>query len=123
MLGHYKTPGLVGVVFNKASAVNDPAAIGNLRTDVCYVVRYSREGTNNYYGKGYFSYHHTKGSRGPPRIKKNLPGNPGEYEINVYGVVLLFNEGGQILDRRGRIVGQMICRLVTHETCDNAIRQ
>lgn len=37
------------------------------------------------------------------------PGNPLDYEVNIDGTMLKFNEGGEILDRRGRKVGQLTC--------------
>src|SRR5687767_8249499 len=68
------------VQFRYAKRVNDPAAIGNLRTDACYMTAYVP-------GEGYLSSQ-TFERNNRARYKERLPGDPSKYEINVYGVLL-----------------------------------
>ena len=93
---------LPGVEFRYAKKVADPAAIGNLRTDACYAVRYTPN-------VGYLGVRNFVKSGGGSETKDKLPGNPLEYEINIYGVMLLFNEAGEVLNHRGKVVGTLVC--------------
>lgn len=97
--------GVADVQFRFAKTVNDPEAIGNLPTNVCYQIMYAKN-RPAFYGNGYFS---SQPGSGKANIMKDLPGNPVEYEINVHGVLLLFNEAGEVLNRRGRVVGSLVC--------------
>jgi hypothetical protein len=60
-------------------------------------------------GQGWMSYPDPSSGNGPPPVKQGLPGDPKNYIINVFGVQLLFNEGGEVLDHRGRVVGHLFC--------------
>jgi hypothetical protein len=40
-----------------------------------------------------------------------LPGDPNKHQINVDGALLLYNDAGEIYDRRGRVAGIMVCYL------------
>lgn len=131
--------GLVGVEFNLAVRVNDPESIGWLDPSRCYSVFYNlrdepaaarRPNPNNAYRAGYNSHwieSHPKQPRSyapsPPAdagarahisvgahyTVGALPGNPENYEINVLGVLLLFDEQGRVWDRRGNHVGRLVC--------------
>ena len=99
-------PAVVGVQFRTAKSVADPAAMDNLPTNQCYVVRYIP-------GKGYESF-----GEGKNNAKLNLPGNPLEWEVNVHGTIFLFTASGQLLDKRGRPVGVFVCYLDTNYGCN-----
>jgi hypothetical protein len=98
---------VVVVEFNKAKSVNDPDAIGRLVTNLCYQVQYSikpfpgRE-------KGYWVW---RDSGYPPDVKQGLDGDPNKYEINVYGVILNFNDEGFVKDHHGNVVGVLTCTM------------
>ena len=97
-----RVSGVAEVQFRMAKQVNDPAAIGNLPTNLCYNVRYDPK------SKTYLSwYTPSSGSN----TKQGLPGDPSQQEINVYGVLLFFNEAGEILNHNGVAVGQLVCYL------------
>lgn len=99
-----KRSAMVGVQFRTAKRFKDPDAIGRLPTNVCYAVAYNRK--NNRYGAkpGFMSWRDSDERGG-------LPGDPQAYELNVHGVIFLYNEAGELIDRRGRIVGLMMCYL------------
>lgn len=93
-----------GIQFRLAKKVADPAAIGGLATKVCYTGGYVVRPAGDYPTQGFFSIRW-----GASKAKKGLPGDPLKYQINVDGVLLMFTEGGMILDRRGRAVGILVC--------------
>ena len=97
--------GRAEIQFRTAKNVNDPAAIGGLDTRNCYNVRYHPE------TKTYDSWYTIPPGTGDPHpnTKEGLPGDPVNNEVNVYGVVLLFNEAGEVFNRKGEIVGQLVC--------------
>lgn len=108
-----KPPAVASVVFRNAKALADPEAIGKLPTNACYLIIYLAE-SGKRGAKGYRSVR----AAGPPPIQMSpLPGDPEEYEINVHGVLLLFNEAGEVLDRRGRPVGNLICYILHKPKC------
>lgn len=88
--------GVAGVQFDLAKGVADPDAMGNLNPKICYGVRYTP-------GLGYESW------TGDGTNGHGFPGDPSAYEINVAGVLMLFNEAGEVLDHRGRPVGHLVC--------------
>ncbi|WP_141398669.1 hypothetical protein [Enterobacter sp. CC120223-11] len=45
------------------------------------------------------------------QVKEGLPGNPLDGEINVDGVILKFNDAGEVLNFDGIRVGQLQCFL------------
>ena len=101
-----KVSGIAEVQFRKAKQVNDPKAIGNLTTRFCYNVQFHPD-TKTYESwytvpPGEQSSHNTKGG---------LPGDPSRNEINVYGIVLIFNSAGEVLNKNGETVGQLVCYL------------
>lgn len=102
-----KAPSIMSVQFRFARDIGDPD-IGGLPTNVCYTVRFVKE-TEPYYGKGYFSVPVPTGN--PPDARRNLPGNPSQYEVNIHGVLLLYRNSGEVIDRQGRVVGMMVCYL------------
>ena len=90
----------VGLEFRTAKALNDKAAIDGLRTDVCYASRYVP-------GQGYITWRN--GDKLNPNAKERMPGNPLDFEINVWGSIFLFDKHGQVLDKKGRVVGRLTC--------------
>jgi hypothetical protein len=94
--------GVAGVQFQFAKKLNNPAAISGLHTKVCFVVRYSPK------SKTYEGY--IDGSN-PTAYKSNQPGNPLQNEVNVWGVILMFNERGEIYNYEGDVVGKLVCYL------------
>lgn len=40
-----------------------------------------------------------------------LPGDPTKHQINIDGVLLRYNNAGEIYDLRGRIAGTLVCYL------------
>lgn len=106
----------VGIEFTKAKAVNDPDAIGNLRTDVCYGAVYVRYPKGSYPLTGYSSHRNIDGAKGPDQ-KHGLPGDPKQYEINVYGTLLMFNDAGEVINRKGKPVGVLVCYLRSQDKC------
>lgn len=115
------------VRFDRAEIVNDPTALNHLRTDACYRVLYDKDLHGGYLSSRAF------GPGGPkqsgPDSKVGLPGDPADYEINVYGELLHYDPSGQVYDHRGRVVGFMACTLsrgcapygVTDHKCDNVV--
>lgn len=101
---------LVAVEFPHAKKIADPAAIGNLRTDACYVVMYvpairaSKRTTAGFWSLRVFY----SGGNGPD-IVQGQPGDPSNYEINVYGVTLAFDDQGRVFNKKGRHVGELSC--------------
>lgn len=121
-----RVSGAVGVQFTKAKRVKDPKAIGNLATNRCYGVIYRRatwkmpllpgihgEKPKRKYKKfsyGTYESWFTSGDENNPVVSRhNLPGNPENWEINVQGVLLRFNDGGELLNKRGKVVGRLVC--------------
>jgi hypothetical protein len=100
-----KVSGIAGVQFRNAKKINDPPAIGRLDTRFCYGVQYHG---NNVYETWLIPPPGFPSANDP---KNGLVGNPMKYEINVYGVLLLFNEAGEVLNRNGDVVGQLVCYL------------
>jgi hypothetical protein len=49
--------------------------------------------------------------------KDNLPGDPTQDEINVFGVPFLFNDAGELFNRKGDRVGKLVCYL--SNDCDS----
>jgi hypothetical protein len=87
------------VHFTTARKLKDyPAAIGGLNANVCYKVYY-------YTGRKTWSSY---ADSAPPTIE-GLPGDPQENEINVYRVLFLFNDAGEIINRNGDVVGKLVC--------------
>ena len=103
-----KAPSLMSVQFRFAKDVGNPD-IGGIPTNVCYTVRYVKP-RERYYGEGFFSVPSTFPGDNPP-IRRDLPGDPRAFEVNVYGTILLFRNSGEVIDRRGRVVGVMVCYL------------
>ena len=69
---------MVGIEFRYAKQVNDPAAMGNVPTNVCYVGLWSEK------------KHWITAAIGQGPKLSQQPGNLFEYEINVGGHVFLF---------------------------------
>jgi hypothetical protein len=103
-----RVPGVAGVEFRTARQVGQPNAIGNLDTRNCYTVRYHPE-SKTY--ESWFSAPPPRSGNKESNTKANLPGDPSRNEVNVYGVILLFNEAGEVLDRKGNVVGKLVCYL------------
>ncbi len=112
---HNKRSAMASIHFTKAKLINDSKAIGNLRTDFCYTSYYNYNPAETTEKLGYFSYHHYKDGTA---TKSGLPGNPSEYEINVFGVILLFNEYGEVLNKKGQIVGELVCYGAYRKQCE-----
>lgn len=102
-----KVSGVAGVQLTLARAVNDPAAINNLDPQNCYNVRYQRA------SKSYESWYTLPPGVSPPgpNIIGGLSGDPLKNEINVYGVLMAFTDAGEVIDRNGNVVGQLVCFL------------
>lgn len=103
--------GTVEVQFNKARSVNDPRSIGRLATNRCYQVIY-HPGQTAWVVQlpgSYESWFVTNDENNPYVTRHNLPGDPRNWEINVLGVLLRFNDGGEVLNARGRVVGRLVC--------------
>jgi len=107
------------VVFKMAKQVADPEAIGHLATNLCYTEIYSSTPWW-VWPQGFFSSavpwvdpnrKTTKNDPKVPAYKAGPPGDPNEYEINVYGVILQYTDAGTVLDKRGRPVGLLLCIL------------
>lgn len=103
----------VGVQFTKAKRVNDPRAIGRLATNQCYnIIFHPGPWRVTRISDAELLYRRTPGTYesflGAPG-KHGLRGDPWKFEINVHGVLLFFNEGGEVLNRRGRVVGRLVC--------------
>lgn len=96
---------MLSVHLNKARQVNDPAARGNLNPRFCYTVVFDQK------TKKYWSYYTSPPDikENGPNDKRNLPGDPNKNEINVYGVVLFFNDNGEVLDKKGNVIGDLVC--------------
>lgn len=105
-----KRSAIAGVQFTTAKKVNDPDAIGHLRTDRCYGVAFNKTSVGNAYPKGFQSWRNDPNAKGS-NMKTKLPGDPEKYEINVFGVILQYEESGDVIDRRGRVVGRLVCYL------------
>lgn len=108
-----KTPSIFSVEFRFAKAIGDPKAMGNLERRACYGMNYAKPGDKNY-GPGYSShrmYNYGIGGDGPAsaHYQGGMSGDPARYEITIEGVVLTFNDAGEVLDRKGRVVGVMQC--------------
>jgi hypothetical protein len=105
--------GQVGVQFRNAKAVNDRSALPNIDPAACYGVQWmqNRPGfPNGYLSMRSFGYERMDQSGfHDNQIMKGLPGNPENYEINVGGNILKFNEGGEVFDLRGHAVGTLVC--------------
>ncbi len=97
--------GVAGVRFF-TDAIKDKKAIGNLDLRFVYKVRYSAK------KKNYFSWRSKAGQQGPDG-KDNLPGDPTQGEVNIYGVIFLFNEAGELIDHKGNVVGTFTCYLLS----------
>jgi hypothetical protein len=79
------------------SAHNEPISISSLRlSSSSFASQYARM-----YKPEYNDQHRLN----------NLPGDPLQNEINVDGVLLPFNDAGEIFDHRGRITGTLVCYL------------
>lgn len=102
------------VEFRYAREINDPPAIGYLDRSVCYhLVAYGHDAPSGY-KPGYFSFRaYDYGSHhdGPENLHPmdGLLGDPDNYEINIEGVLLTFNDAGEVIDRKGHRVGQLMC--------------
>jgi hypothetical protein len=91
--------GKAGVQFNNFRKLNDPTAIGKLDPKTCYNIWFITK------TKTYSGY-----AGGGPPTKQGLPGDPLENEVNVFGELFLFNDkSGQIMNKKGDIVGQLVC--------------
>jgi len=99
----------VGIEFRRAKEVNDPASLDNLPTNACYHLMYV---THPLAGHGppntYFSSRIASHQNGPD-VKVGLPGNPLNGEINVHGILLTFNELGEVINHAGVPVGVLMC--------------
>ena len=100
-------PAMVGINFKSGIKNGHTDAVDGLDLSRCYSVAY------NFYLKGepagYSSWYSNKNGEKRGQRIFGLKGDPKKYEINVYGTVLMFDEGGRILDFRGRMVGEMTC--------------
>lgn len=96
-----KSPHMVSVQLRYARKVNDPEARGGLNPKYCYTVFFDHK-------KGAYESYITSGA-GSAKTKTGLPGSPLNYEINVYGVLLLFNSAGEVIDKKGNVIGEMVC--------------
>jgi hypothetical protein len=88
--------------------------IGNVRADKCYTLQYRNKASNPPHG--YLSQINMMLNSDHPNFsllhaKEGLPGNPLDGEINVDGVLLKFNEAGEVLNLDGVRVGQLQCYL------------
>jgi len=103
---------MASIRFNRASDYNDHEAIGNLRTEACYGVRHSyidhRQGLKA-------GWHTTASFRSsiPPDSSHNIGSDPNEYRINIMGVTLGYNDLGEVLDKKGRPVGEFVCHALS----------
>lgn len=109
---YMKTPDrMFGVEFRYAKLVADPDAIGNLKTNFCYVGMYIPN-------KKVFE----SAQLHPPPVTAdqnahNLLGNPDDNEVNIHGVVFLFDNNGVLFDKKGRAIGVMTCFISTSDHC------
>jgi hypothetical protein len=100
-----KRDSIVGVHLNKARQVNDAEARGGLDPRMCYTSYFDHNSKT--YGSYYTSPPGMKADGG--RGITNLPGDPSKNEINVYGVLLFYNTAGEIIDKNGNVIGEMVC--------------
>lgn len=108
------TGAVVGVSFHKGVDPQNAEGI-SIRPDLCYAVKFV---TNPYGGdvRGYWSSRSFYQMSGPD-TKGGLPGNPDEYEINVYGAMFLFDDDGRVFDSTGREVGRLSCLIYYGTHC------
>jgi hypothetical protein len=99
--------GLAVVQFQSARKINDPDAIGRLNTSVCYTVGYVAK--TKTFVSWYSASPANHSSNSPTQVKTGLSGDPMRNEINVFGVILIFNQAGEVFNRKGDIVGQLVC--------------
>jgi hypothetical protein len=105
-----------GVEFKMAKAVGDPEAIGHLATNMCYLVAYVTNTKGYVNQKGYYTSRASPNAKGPDDMK-GLEGDPQKFQINVYGVLLHFDNHGIIFDKRGHPVGILSC--YNSDQCQN----
>lgn len=100
---------MFGVEFRFAKELGDADAYGNISTDACYLVMNVTHPKNGY-KKGFYALRTFERSRKKTADQMHgLPGNAKDWEINVYGTIFLFNNNGEVIDRRGRTVGLLVC--------------
>lgn len=109
---YMKTPKrMYGVEFRYAKLVGDPSAMGNIKTNVCYIGMYLPE-------KQVFdsNYLHPPPATADQNVH-DLPGNPDDHEVNIHGEIFLFDDNGVLFDRKGRAVGVLTCFVSTSDHC------
>ena len=92
---------VASVQFRWAKAYGDKEALGGVPTNRCYLTRFMPK----------VGYKSSNGSR----TLDGLPGNPLEYEVNVMGTIFLFDDAGRVYDRKGRVVGLLVCDIHPHK--------
>jgi hypothetical protein len=101
------------VEFTYAKQLNERTSIGNLDTRHCYNIFWQPE---NRFGRprGWDSQRNTTGITYGPDERRGLPGDPRQYQINVHGVIVHFNDAGEVFDSKGRVVGKLSCYRSIH---------
>lgn len=107
---YFAKPTVIGVQFRWAKNLEKPRALGGIDPAACYTVSFDPQ--KGYGSSRTFGYSRkNKPEYKDDHRKAGLPGNPNRFEVNVDGVVLRFNEAGEIYDLRGRVVGTFVCYL------------
>ena len=85
----------------ESSAIADP--IGGLDSRFCYNIRFDPN------TRTFLSWYAAGGNSSP--TKGGLAADPSQNEINVFGVLFLFTEAGDVINFRGEVVGHLYCYL------------
>ncbi|EUB96591.1 hypothetical protein PMI07_001490 [Rhizobium sp. CF080] len=102
-----------GVQFRFAKNLTDRSGMGALDPAACYSVMFNKNRPK--FANGYESYRNWSYDRmNRPEYKQDnhraaLPGDPTQYELNVEGIMFLYNEAGEIFDTSSQKVGQLVC--------------
>jgi hypothetical protein len=100
----------MGLEFRQAKAVNDPDAMGRLDSSACYeMIRRFENGKPTFMSNRVYSYGTGHATSADSHTMEHLVADPLRYQINVEGIILLFDDAGQVYDHRGRVVGYLLC--------------
>lgn len=100
------------VEFRYANAVNDRDALPGINPSICYGIKYQP-------GRGFSSWRREEDGVHPNdpdarHERAGLPGDPANYEINIEGHILKYDEAGRVFNLKGAVVGTLVCYSSNH---------
>jgi hypothetical protein len=94
-----------------AKNLEPPRALDAIDPAACYAAKFDpKTGFGEHRTFGYSRMNSSEYNDLHSR-ESGLPGNPNKYQINVDGILFLYNDDGEIYDHRGRVAGTMVCYL------------